>query len=193
MKTNTQPAAFLRSLPLLGVAVLILAGATACAAPAATDSVQAQPSVEQAEGQIEGVKVYENLVGNHVKTPVTYEQSPGVGGDHNPRWTNCGVYTSPVEETRAVHSMEHGAVWVTYRPDLPAAQVQELTGILGSKNYVVLSPHLGQTSPITLTAWGVQLTLDSPSDSRLQAFLSTYTQGEQTPEPGAPCTGGIDG
>jgi hypothetical protein len=196
MKTNTSPPARRRTLPILGVAMLILAGATACAgtpAPAPTGSAQAPAAVTQAAGPIEGVQVYTNLGSKHVKTPVTYEQSPGVGGDHNPAWTNCGIYTKPVEETRAVHSMEHGAVWLTYRPDLPAAQVQKLTDLVGSSGYVLLSPYAGQASPVTATAWGAQLAVDSASDARMEQFLSKYVQGEQTPEPGAPCTGGVDG
>lgn len=194
MKTNTT-AARRRTLPILGLATLILVGATACAGtagPATSETAQTQPAT-QASGTIEGVKTYDNLVGNHVKTPVTYTQSPGVGGDHNPVWTNCGIYTQPVEETRAVHSMEHGAVWLTYRPNIPAAQIQQLTDLVGSSGYVLLSPYDGQTSPVTATAWGAQLTVDSASDARLEQFLSKYVQGEQTPEPGAPCTGGVKG
>jgi hypothetical protein len=89
--------------------------------------------------------------------------------------------------------MEHGAVWLTYRPDLPAAQVQKLTDLVGSSGYVLLSPYAGQASPVTATAWGAQLAVDSASDARMEQFLSKYVQGEQTPEPGAPCTGGVDG
>ncbi len=40
------------------------------------------------------------------------------------------------------------------------------------------------------SAWGVQLALGSTEDPRLPAFVARYSQGPQTPEPGAPCTGG---
>lgn len=55
-------------------------------------------------------------------------------------WTNCGIYTAPVEQTRAVHSLEHGAVWLTYRPDLAKDQIAELTALAGNQTYIVLSP-----------------------------------------------------
>ena len=58
--------------------------------------------------------------------------------------------------------------------------------------YVVMSPFEGLESPVVASAWGIQLSLDSADDERLQAFLAKYVEGEQTPEPGAPCTGGID-
>jgi hypothetical protein len=59
---------------------------------------------------------------------VVYEGSelPPVGGIHSGIWQNCGIYDEPVLAKNAVHSMEHGAVWITYRPDLPAGDVDRL-------------------------------------------------------------------
>ncbi len=128
----------------------------------------------------------------HVTTPVAYEQSPPVGGDHNPVWLNCGVYDQPVPNELAVHSLEHGAVWVTYRPDLPADQVQTLVDSVPD-DYMVVSPYDGLPSPVVASAWGTQIELDGVSDPRLTAFIREYRQGPQTPEPGAACTGGSDG
>lgn len=199
LKSTTLPRTF-RTLGA-GLILLALAGAVSCSAAGPQDPASMSKAPQSgsaaatapASPAIEGIQVYDNLTSDHVKTPVTYPQSPGVGGDHSPVWTNCGIYTEPVEQMRAVHSMEHGAVWVTYRPDLTAAQVQKLTELVGPKSYTVLSPNPDQTSPVTATAWGIQLPLDDPSDARLEQFLTTYIQGEQTPEPGAPCTGSVDG
>lgn len=128
----------------------------------------------------------------HVQTPVTYAQSPPAGGEHAPVWLNCGTYEASVPNENAVHSMEHGAVWVTYRPDLPAAQVAMLREKLPS-TYAVLSPYKGLTAPVVASAWGKQLPLTGAEDPRLEAFVKEYRQGAQTPEPGASCTGGSDG
>jgi hypothetical protein len=128
----------------------------------------------------------------HVDTPVTYEQSPPAGGEHAPAWLNCGVYDAPVPNENAVHSLEHGAVWVTYRPDLPGDQVSALQELL-SGPYDILSPYPGLEAPVVASAWGKQLTLDGADDARLPAFLKAYRQGPQAPEPGAACTGGTDG
>lgn len=125
----------------------------------------------------------------HVDTPVTYAQSPPVGGEHSPVWLNCGAYTAPVSNENAVHSLEHGAVWVTYRPDLPAAQVTALRERLPS-TYAVLSPFPGLKAPVVVSAWGKQLVLTGADDPRLSAFVKAYRQGPQTPEPGAACSGG---
>jgi hypothetical protein len=131
---------------------------------------------------------------DHVTGAVTYAQSPPIGGPHNPVWQNCGVYDQPVPNELGVHSMEHGAVWITYRPDLAADQVQILRGVVRGKEYALLSPWPAEVpfpSPIVASAWGLQLKLDSASDPRLAEFVRRYANGPQTPERMAPCSGGI--
>ena len=114
---------------------------------------------------------------------------PPVGGVHDPRWQNCGIYTEPIDVGPAVHSMEHGAVWVTFRPDLPVDEVTILQDLVSGQSYTLLSPYPELNSDVVATAWGVQLEPDSVSDGRLEEFISRYRGGG--PEPGAPCTGGL--
>ena len=137
---------------------------------------------------IRGVKSYSNLSRKHTRKPVNYAQTPPVGGPHNPVPQTCGFYSKPVQNEHAVHSMEHGAVWITFRPDLPKDQVEKIKG-LAQKSYVLASPYPGLPSPVVASAWGKQLKLNSASDPRLERFVNVYRQGPQTPEPGAPCRG----
>lgn len=139
---------------------------------------------------IEGVESFGRLSPSHQFTPVSYAQTPPVGGAHHPTWQQCGVYTEPITNEHAVHSLEHGAVWITYQPDLPADQVQTLTDITRRSAYRLLSPYPGIDSPIILSVWGYQLRLESADDPRLNDFLRKYEQGPQTPELGATCRGG---
>ncbi len=67
----------------------------------------------------EGVETF-TVIGGHSPDPIVYPQIPPVGGIHNPTWQTCTFYDRPVSSEAAVHSLEHGAIWVTYRPDLPA-------------------------------------------------------------------------
>ncbi len=140
---------------------------------------------------LDAVKTY-TVARDHTTDPVTYAQTPPVGGEHAPTWLNCGVYTEPVANELAVHALEHGAVWVTYRPDLPADQVTRLTESIPD-TYMVLSPYEGLPGPVVASAWGTQLVLTGVDDPRLPEFVKAYRQGPQTPEPGAACTGGSAG
>ena len=121
---------------------------------------------------------------------------PSAGGNHSPILLKCGIYTSPVANENAVHDLEHGAVWITYRTDLASADVKQLTAFARSKNrgesdpHLLLSPYPGLPAPVVASAWGKQLRLASVGDQRMQAFVNKYERGPQTPEPGATCAGG---
>ncbi len=143
-----------------------------------------------AVGEIEGVQPFPNLPRDHQDGQLTYDQTPPVGGVHNAVWQNCGVYEQPIANENAVHSLEHGAVWVTYRPDLPAEQVDHLQTLLRTRGYTLLSPYPDLPAPVVASAWGYQLQLNGVDDPRLTQFLAKYVQGDQTPEPGAACVGG---
>ena len=104
---------------------------------------------------------------------------------------NCGIYDTPVPDERAVHSLEHGAVWLTYRPDLPAADVERLRRLARGHTHILLSPYPDNPTPIVASAWQTQLRLDTYDEPKLLSFINTYERGRQTPEPGAACQGGI--
>ena len=146
-----------------------------------------------AKSPIEGVDDFGEQTANHVETDVEYAQDPPVGGDHlpAPRWQNCGYYDAPVQDEAGVHSLEHGAVWITYDPELPTEQVSQLEKLAADNSYLLVSPREDLPSAVVASAWGLQLKLDDVSDERLAAFMVKYMQGEQTPEPGAPCSGGV--
>ncbi|HSD83737.1 MAG TPA: DUF3105 domain-containing protein [Anaerolineae bacterium] len=140
---------------------------------------------------LDGLVTYNNLPRTHSEAPQKYEQVPPAGGTHSAGWQNCGIYAQPVRNENAVHSLEHGAVWITYRPDLSAAAVETLRGLVRGHTHVLLSPYPDLPSPVVATAWGLQLPLNDASDPRLPTFISRYEQGPQTPEPGAVCSGGV--
>ncbi|WP_231727675.1 MULTISPECIES: DUF3105 domain-containing protein [unclassified Rathayibacter] len=140
--------------------------------------------------QIDGLQTFENDA-THVAGTVDYPQTPPAGGPHNSVWMNCGVYDQPVPNENAVHDLEHGAVWATYDPSLPQAEVDALIAAMPD-TYAVVSPYEGLESPIVLSAWDAQVAIDSPDDPRIDAFIERFWQSSTAPEPGAPCTGGID-
>jgi hypothetical protein len=123
---------------------------------------------------------------------VTYDHTPPAGGQHFPAWLRCGVYTEPVPNEFAVHSEEHGAVWLTYRPGAGAADIAKLVELrrLNTK-YTLVSPYPGQPAAFMASTWGAQLSADRPDDERLAAFVKTYAGGGQGGEKGANCDRGL--
>ena len=145
-----------------------------------------------AADQLSGLQTFDYAAGQeHVTTPVTYEQTPPVGGPHDYEWADCTgtVYDVDIRHENAVHSMEHGAVWITYDADaISDEDLSTLEDLVDGRSGMMLSPYAGQSSPISLQSWGHQLYLDSASDERLEQYVDFMVfNSDFTPEPGATC------
>ncbi|PKQ23305.1 MAG: hypothetical protein CVT65_08915 [Actinobacteria bacterium HGW-Actinobacteria-5] len=165
---------------LVGLSVVVIASITV---------VLSRPGVQAAAPS--SAITYPGLSRGHVSGTVSYAQTPPAGGDHAEVWQNCGIYTDPVPNEAAVHSLEHGAIWITYQPDLPTDQVMALQDAVRNQPYGLLSPYPADPSPVVATVWGVQLRLDSATDPRLSAFIAEYADATKAPEPQGECTGGV--
>ncbi|MDK0523327.1 DUF3105 domain-containing protein [Streptomyces sp. ML-6] len=156
---------------------------------------QEKAEAEAKSSPVKGERTWDKLSQNHVDKQVSYPMNPPVGGDHHPVWMNCNadVYTKAIPKENAVHSLEHGAVWVTYTDKAKPADVEKLSTRVKTTPYSLMSPVEDQAAPIMLSAWGKQVTVTSATDARVEQFFTKYVQGPQTPEPGAACSGGIAG
>ncbi|WP_328440819.1 DUF3105 domain-containing protein [Streptomyces sp. NBC_00457] len=157
------------------------------------DEQQAAAAKKPVRGERTWAK--KELKQNHVEGTVDYPMDPPVGGDHHQAWMTCDgtVYTKPVPNENAVHSLEHGAVWVTYNDKAADADIKTLGDKVSRTPYTLMSPNDDQSGSIMLSAWGRQLSVDKASDPRVEQFFTKYVQGAQTPEPGAACSGGLTG
>jgi Protein of unknown function (DUF3105) len=127
---------------------------------------------------------------NHVTGVVKYPDSPPFGGDHNQYWAQCTgtVYDHQLANENAVHTLEHGAIWITYRPGLDQASISTLTNKVLGKNYMLLTPYAGLKTPISLQAWGYQLFVNSANDPRIDQFITDLRLNPNViPEYGASC------
>ena len=141
-----------------------------------------------ADPGITGLHTFTGLSHTHTTAPVDYPQSPPVGGPHSPAWLKCGVYGTELPETNAVHSEEHGGVWLTYAASLPAAGIVALADLAHTNvEFVLVSPYAAQASPVVASTWGAQITSDSAGDPRLLAFIKRYAGGDQGGEKGVGC------
>ncbi len=182
-----------------GVVVLLAVGIIGYGvwAAARSSNEASTPWAERAAG-IEGIVNYRDNPDKsitsrvHKQGPLTYTTNPPVGGDHNDRWQNCNgdVYAEPIAEEHAVHSLEHGAVWVTYKQGLPADQVAKLQGKVEGQDYMLMSPVAGLEKNVSVQAWGYQLKVDTVDDPRIDEFIKALRLNA-TVEPGATCSSGV--
>ena len=126
----------------------------------------------------------------HIKNAKFYDLPP-MGGDHNLQWQNCGVYDKPIQTEHAVHSLEHGAVWIAYQPDISAAERKALVKFALGRPYVLVSPLAKMQSPIAIVAWGHRIKLQTINEDVMARFIQRFAGSLKAPEPAGPCIGGI--
>jgi len=143
-----------------------------------------------AQPDMAGVLSFNNLLRNHDREAEFVAAGlPPTGGTHNPQWQNCGIYTEALDSSLAVHSLEHGAVWLAYHPDLATEKVAELQELVRGQSYILMSPFPGLQSEVVMSSWGKQLVIDAVPDEGIEQFIGRYKGAG--PEPGAPCTNGV--
>ena len=128
---------------------------------------------------------------DHKDGTLQYVTSPPVGGAHNPLWQNCmgDIYDQPIANEHGVHSLEHGAVWVTYKPGLPADQIDVLRKKVEGKEYMLMSPYTGLDKNVSLQVWGYQYKTDDVNDTNIDQFIKNGRLNASM-EPGAACSSG---
>lgn len=150
-----------------------------------------QPELAAAK-KIAGVTYRVEGEHTHVQGQVKYDSTPPVGGNHSGFWADCSgtVYDKAIANENAVHSLEHGAVWITYNAKmLPSAQLTELKKYVAGVDRLALSPYPNLKSPISLQSWGYQLAVKNASDARIAQFIATLKYNQKvTPEFGATCS-----
>lgn len=142
------------------------------------------------KSDIPGVVVERAPGRNHVSGKVDYPgKHPPTGGSHNPVPLTCGYYDQQPPDEFAVHSLEHGAVWIAYdSTKVLGADVQTLKAF-AAHDHVIVSPYTGMDTPITLVAWEHRLEVPTASDPRIAQFVDEFANGSQAPERGSACRG----
>tara|TARA_B100001250_G_scaffold94695_1_gene79064 strand:+ start:11032 stop:11610 length:579 start_codon:yes stop_codon:yes gene_type:complete len=171
--------------------VMALLGVLSAAALISCSSGESEPIEISTEKMLEEVEYLVITSREHTDENVDYPTIPPAGGDHLGIWHTCGIYKVELLDEAAVHSLEHGAVWVTYKPEIEKEEIIKLTTMLSNRSKILLSPHSGQISPIVATAWGRRLEIESANDYRLNKFVDLFVDGEAAPEAGITCDRGI--
>ena len=141
----------------------------------------------------DGVTEYAYASGNHDDAFTAWTESPPVGGVHNNTWQRCQYYDGQITPGMGVHSLEHGAVWITYSPDLPQDQKDKLKALADDDSWVLVSEYPGLYAPIVASAWNQQFVPDSADSKELKQFIRVFKNSpDNTPEYGATCATGVD-
>lgn len=124
-----------------------------------------------------------------------YEESPATSGYHAGASLPEGVRVpaGPVDETLAVHTLEHGSVIVYYRPPGDGGVSQEVLDRLGPlvesnpATYLIPYPDLEDGSELAFTAWNKVLTCPATVTAEqaatvAQGFVDSFACTSNAPE-----------
>lgn len=101
-----------------------------------------------------------------------YNSNPPTSGPHYAEPADWGVYQEELTDENAVHSLEHGGIWISYRPDIDDETKEKLEalGRLYSGS-VVVSPRSANDSLIAVASWGRLQKLSSFDEAGITEFI----------------------
>lgn len=171
-----------------GVAAAVLIAAAAVLAAACGGSgLRDDPRLMEWDNEL--TEAGQRHVGGTVEIPYeTFEGGlPPYGGPHDGITLPCGAYQGAIREENAVHSMEHGAVIIWYRPSVVSeaeyGELKELTDehVFERGNFVILAPLEGIGGAVALSSWGESMTLESVELDTIEAYIGEFKH--DAPEP----------
>ena len=106
----------------------------------------------------------------------TYNSNPPTSGPHYGQVASSGFRTKNIPDQNIIHNLEHGDVWIAYRPGLSDEIKNELKQFDGQK--VIITPRLKNDMDIALVAWGRLDTFNIKDDTlekqRITDFIARY-------------------
>jgi len=114
-----------------------------------------------------------------------YNSNPPTSGWHWPNAAKNGIYDNELSDEQLVHNLEHGYIWISYKPDVSDEIKNKLKELVKKDDWkIVLEPRAKNDSPIALCAWGRILKLQDFDEAKIKEFIKTFrNQGpEKTPD-----------
>lgn len=108
-------------------------------------------------------------------TKVTnYNSNPPTSGDHWPVPLSWGFYDAVVADEQAVHNLEHGGIWISYK-DIDDQTKKELKALAEQYNQaVIVTSRPKNDSRIAVASWGRLMKLDEFNRAKIENFIKTH-------------------
>lgn len=138
-------------------------------------------------------ETFTELKGDHIaegSPRPEYNSNPPTSGPMYEKSTDCKVYTETVKDESVMHSLEHGAVWLTYKDKNDAALAEQLKKIVEDQSKVILSPRAANESKIAVASWNRLLKLDSIDEEKIVNYIKLYKSSKEAPEGTGACSMG---
>lgn len=115
---------------------------------------------------------------NHIAdgTTASYNSNPPTSGDHYAVPAPTGFYDKELPDEQMVHNLEHGHVWISYKPNLSPEVIKVLEGFAGGNT--IVAPRSANDFDIALAGWGrldkFNIENGQVDKQRVKDFISRY-------------------
>ncbi len=155
--------------------------------------------VKRSQEKVASIKIYAVKIPdqgrNHIAVGAShpaYNSNPPTSGGHYEEWKTKGTYKEQQPDEGLIHNLEHGYIWISYRPDAGAEIIKQLENFYGFGKKIVVEPRKENDKLIAIAAWNWLDKFDPESKDklsdaelkRIQDFIDAYIN--QGPEPNAP-------
>ncbi len=130
-------------------------------------------------------ELLENQGAEHIadgsKEHPPYNSNPPTSGWHWPEAAPWGIHDNPEADERYVHNLEHGGIWISYKPSVVSAEdISRLKDFAQRYRKVIVTPREANDSNIALAAWTRLQKLDAFDETTILRFIEAhYDQGPE--------------
>lgn len=109
-------------------------------------------------------------------------------GNHDQQPLPWQVYSQEVPDANAIHNLEHGGIYISYKPDLPADQVAKIKSLFSKpysrKNFspikAIVAPRAANSAPIVMSSWTRSMKLDKYDEEKMvDYYLRNHGQAPE--------------
>lgn len=104
-------------------------------------------------------ETYEEVGREHIALndplPKPYNSNPPSSGAHYATPANWGVYDYEVNDRLFIHNLEHGGIWIAYKPSVSSDVIAELKKMVNDFGglKIVMAPRGANDADVAMVAW----------------------------------------
>ena len=124
-------------------------------------------------------QTFENQGQEHIAEGSTehppYNSNPPTSGWHWPVSAAWGVYPGGQPDERLIHNLEHGGIWISYKPGMVDQDVINLLNDFANRySKIIVEPREKNDAAISLAAWNHLQNLDQFDETAILRFIDAF-------------------